>query len=172
MLGCVGCSAFHDVQSLSGLRRSGLNSPLRKVDGATFIHLASASGNARFVSAILAKISRIHLDLQLKLAVRWHGELAAACEGFPGTGTRQFHVQAACYYVHDFQLRSAELIFARGHHADGGRTFRHFERDGFDGAVEVLVDLEHLVSFAGWKEGRQYAQASGLASPGSASYER
>ena len=46
--------------------------------------------------------------------------------------------------MHDFQLAGAELIFTRGHHADGGRTFSHGEADGFDGAVEVLVDLEHL----------------------------
>src|SRR3546814_11020884 len=87
-----------------------------RVDDASLIHRElTASGSARYVSAVLAQIRGIYLDLQLKLAVRRYGELAAAGEGFPGIATRQFHVQAAGNYVHDFQLGGAELVFTWRH---------------------------------------------------------
>lgn len=137
------------------------------MDDASLIHREpTVSGSARYVSAVLAQIGGFNRHLQLKLAVRRYGELAAAGEGFPGVATRQFHVQAAGNYVHDFQLGGAELVFTWRHDADRGRAFSHVERDGFDVAVEVLVYLEHLGAFAGLEKGRQYAQAPGLASPG------
>src|SRR3546814_13251223 len=50
-----------------------------RVDDASLIQRElPVSGSARYVSAVLAQIRGIYLDLQLTLAVRRYGELAAA----------------------------------------------------------------------------------------------
>lgn len=56
-------------------------------------------------------------------------------------------------------LRSTEFVFARRHHTDGCLAFNLAESDGFDGAVEVLVNLEHgRFLMKGLKRACQYAQ--------------
>src|SRR5690606_31718627 len=101
----------------------------------------------------------VYGDLQLEFAVGRDGEAATGLEGFPGFAVRQFHGQGTGDDVHDFELAGAELVFADGHYADGGRTVGHVECDGFYGAVEILVDLEHADSSEGRKKAGKYAQA-------------
>src|SRR5690606_8028923 len=104
---------------------------------------------AFFCSAVLTQISGIGRDLQLKFAVCRYGKTGAGGKGFEAVAAWQFHVQAAGYHMHDFQLGGAELVFAWSHHANGGGAVGHVEGDGFDGAVEVFVDLRH----GGWLRG-------------------
>lgn len=106
--------------------------------------------------AIFAEVGGVYGHLELELAVGLDGELAAGFEGVPAVAARQFDGQGAGDDMHDFQLAGAEFVFARGHYADGGRAFNHGETDGFDGAVEVFVDLEHLRFLErGWKSCRE-----------------
>lgn len=109
--------------------------------------------------AVLAEVGSRLRYLQLKLAIGRYGELAACTEGLIVLASRQFHVQAASNYVHDFQLIGTELVISRGHDANGGRSGCHIEGNGFDGAVEVLVDLEHSETSEGAEKGGQYAEA-------------
>lgn len=136
---------------LGGLKRSAARRTLRVTGDvgwmAPYPSTATKARIAAFQICRLAVLTQVGSRLgyfQLKLAVGRYGELGASAESFVVFASRQFHVEAAGNHVHHFQLAGAELVIARRHDADGGRACCHVEGDGFDGAVEVLVDLEHL----------------------------
>ena len=109
--------------------------------------------------AVFTQVRGVDRHFQLKLDVRRQVELSARRKGFVLVAFREFDVQSAGDDVHDFALAGPECVSARGHHADGGFTFRLFESNRFDGAVEVLVDFEHERFLGkGLKKVAQYAE--------------
>ena len=135
---------------LGGLKRSAARRTLRVTgDVGWMAPYPSTAKKARIAAyqicrlAVLTQVGSRLGYFQLKLAVGRHGKLGARAKGFVVFASRQFHFQAAGDHVHNFQLIRAELIIAGRHDADGSRACCHVKGDGFDGAVEVFVDLEH-----------------------------